>query len=124
MKRNPEFRISAFAGKEILEIILTGQFIENTVEILTNEIKKIIIAKGMRNVLVDIREMKGRLNIESAYWHVRRPLPDGPKINIVFLDSPDNSDFISFFEIIAVDAGLPVKCFTNIAEARHWFKRM
>jgi hypothetical protein len=123
MKKSSEYRISVFERKEILEIILTGQFTESAAGKMTNEVMNTIIAKGFRNILVDIRELKGRLNIESVYWLVRRPLPEGPKINIVLLDSPDNSDFIAYFEIIAVDAGLPVKCFTDIADARNWLTR-
>lgn len=122
MGKKSGHNISAFVNKGILEITMTGELIESNVERLQNEVAAIIKAKGVAILLVDIRDLDGRFMLESAYWQVRRPLPDGPKVNIAVLDYPDNSDFISSFESLAIDAGLPIKCFTDIDAARDWLK--
>ena len=54
MAKNAEYQISSSVNDGILEIILTGEVTESTVEKWSNEVIAIIKAKGVANVLQDL----------------------------------------------------------------------
>jgi len=118
MGRN-KYQISFSVNDGILEIILTEEFVSSSLEELQNEVADIIEAKGVKNVLVDVRAFNGRANIIETYASVRRPLP---KVNTAFVDTPENKDIASFLEDTAQNAGRSLKHFTDIDKARTWLK--
>ena len=74
MEKKEKYQISSSVDDEIIEIVLTGEFIESAVEELQNKVSDIIEAKGSTNVLVDIRTFNGRACIIETDISVRRPL--------------------------------------------------
>jgi len=122
MEKKEKYQISSSVDDEIIEIILTGEFIESAVEELQNKVADIIEAKGSTNVLVDIRTFNGRASIIETYISVRRPLPIRQKVNAAVVDLPENAEIMSFLETTALNAGWSLKCFTDIDAARAWLK--
>jgi len=122
MEKKEKYQISSSVDDEIIEIILTGEFIESAVEELQNKVADIIEAKGSTNVLVDIRTFNGRASIIETYISVRRPLPTILEVNVAVVDRPENAAVISYLETTASNAGRSLKCFTDIDKARTWLK--
>ena len=112
MEKKEKYQISSSVDDEIIEIILTGEFIESDVEELQNKVADIIEAKGLTNVLVDIRTFNGRASIISPRL----------KVNVAVVDRPENAAVISYLETTASNAGRSLKCFTDIDKARTWLK--
>ena len=121
MGKKSEYQISSSVNEGILEIIFTGEVTKSTVEKLAIEGAVIIIENGLKNVLVDIRALKGRLGIMDTYSFVRSP-SEKPRVNCAVADLPENAEYIKFLETTALNAGLSLNCFTDIDAARAWLK--
>lgn len=121
MEEKVGYQISTSERDGILEVVFTGEVTKNSVEKLAIDGASIIIGKGSKNVMVDIRSLKGRLGIMDTYSFVRTPY-EKPMVNCAVVDIPENSEYIEFLENTAVNAGLSLKCFTDIDAARAWLE--
>ena len=124
MENKPEYKISASEKDGILEIVLTGEVTKDTIRKLQNEIVDMEILRKIRNVLIDVRELKGRYRYTEGFFRVRDNPSDRPKIKTAIVDSPGNADFENFHEMIASNIGLSLKWFTDVDEARNWLKEL
>lgn len=120
MEQNEEYQISSSVKGTTLEIVLTGAETKNTVKNMKNEIDNIIIKSALRNVLIDCRDLKGRLSITDTYERVRMYPPEIYKVRLAIVDLPDNSEYQNFHENTSVNAGMKFKWFTDVEEARTW----
>jgi hypothetical protein len=121
MGKNVEYQASSSVNEGILEIIFTGEVTKNNVEKLASEGLFIIIEYGLKNVLVDVRALKGRLGIIDTYSFVRNP-SEKPRMIYALVDLPENAEYLEFLETTALNAGHSLKCFTDIDAARAWLK--
>jgi hypothetical protein len=119
MPDNVGYQTSSSVNEGILEIIFTGEVTKDTVEKLANEGLFIIIENGLKNVLVDVRALKGRLGIMDTYSIVRNP-SEKPSMNCALVDLPAHEEYIKFLETTAINAGHSLRCFTDIDAARAW----
>jgi hypothetical protein len=122
MKKKAEYQVSASVNDEILEIILTGEESDITSERMRKEIDNIIIASNIKNVLIDVRVLRGRLSISGTYERVRNHAPEINHVKLAVLDLPENAEYQKFHENTACNAGLSLKWFTDINAARTWLK--
>ena len=122
MEEKAEYQILASVKEGLLEIVLKGQVAERTVKNLANEMITIIKGNGIKNVLIDVRAIKGRFGLTKAFNSVRSYPPDILRVNSAVVDLPENADYQSFQETTSINAGLPFKGFTDIDSARDWLK--
>ena len=122
MEKKAGYLISSSVNDTIFEIILTSELKTDAIEELQNKVADIIDAKGVKNVLVDVRAFIEGASIIETYIFVRR-LTTKLKTNIAIVDLPENVDMASLLENKAQNAGRSLRCFTNIDEARTWLKR-
>ena len=122
MEEKAEYQILASVKEGLLEIVLKGQVAERTVKNLANEMITIIKGNGIKNVLIDVRAIKGRFGLTKAFNSVRSYPPDILRVNSAVVDLPENADYQSFQETTSINAGLPFKGFTDIDAARDWLK--
>jgi hypothetical protein len=122
MEKKAEYQISSSVNEGILKIVLTGEVIKTEIEKLVNEVIAIIKANGLKNVLVDVRTIKGRFGYAEVYSRVRSYPPDLLKVNFAVVDLPENADYESFHETTAQNAGMKLKWFTDIDAAIAWLK--
>jgi len=118
---NPDYQMTSSVRDAILEITMTGEVNKSGIYQLAAEGAAIIIEKGLKHVLVDIRTLKGRLGIMDTYSFVRTPA-ERPKVKFALVDLPENQDYLNFLETTAVNAGLSLKYFFDIDTARAWLK--
>jgi hypothetical protein len=124
MEEKPGYHLSTFVNEGVTEIVISGEVSENAVEKLQNEVFAIMKSTAARNVVVDVRAIKGRFGFFEAYFRVRNYPPDRPIVNTAVVDLPENQEFESFHETTARNAGLSLKCFTDIQAALDWLRSM
>lgn len=121
MVKEAEYGISASANDGIFEIVLTGKATKNNVEKLAIETAALVIEDGAKTILVDVRALQGRLGVLETYAIVRNPY-EKPKVKCAVVDLPENMEYIMFLETTSLNAGLLLKCFTDMDTARAWLK--
>jgi hypothetical protein len=124
MEEIPGYQLFTTVNEGITEIAISGEVAENAIEKLQNEVFAIMKSTAARNVVVDVRSVRGRFGFFEAYFRVRNYPPDRPIVNTAVVDLPENQEFQSFHETTARNAGLSFKCFTDIQAARTWLKSM
>jgi hypothetical protein len=67
------------------------------------------------NELINFQALNGE---RIAYIEARNIPPDRPRINTAFIDIAENKIYGSFYETIALNAGISFKWFTDIDAAR------
>lgn len=122
MAREKGYKISSSVNETILEITLTGEITEDAVPKLEFEVIDIIKSNNLKNLLVDFRSIKGRFGYIEAYERVRNYPPHRYKMKNAIVDIPEHSDYASFQETTARNAGLSWKSFTDMDAARAWLK--
>lgn len=122
MKENTNYRLSSSVNDGIVEIVITGVLTENTIDMLHDEVLKIIREKNARAMLVDVRAVKGPNEITEAYFRVRSIPPDIKILPSAIVELPENRDFQSFYETTAANIGMSMRFFADIEDARAWLK--
>jgi hypothetical protein len=120
MEKKADYQISSSVNDGILEIVITGRLADSDHDKMSNEV--IAIIKGVNDVLVDTRFLKGRLGILETYERVRHYPPYMYKTHIAMVDIMENADYESFYENTASNAGMKLKWFTDIDAARDWLQ--
>jgi len=117
------YQMLSYVNDGILEVVLTGKLTNRNVDKIMNEL--IVLQKSINtnDELIDVRKLRGRFNFSEADFFVKT-IPSGKhKMNTAFVDTAENADYNSFYEIAALNAGLSFKTFTDIDAARAWLKR-
>lgn len=123
MDNKPTYNISSSVNEGILELILSGEILENQISTMIKELNATILASGVKYILMDVRAIKGRYGYAGAYERVRsHPAEFYGRIKVAMVDLPENSDYRNFHETTALNAGLKLKWFTETDKARTWLK--
>ena len=122
MEKQAEYQISSSVHEEILEIVVTGEEVSSNSERMKNDIDNVIIKNNLKNVIIDVRVLKGRLGVTDTYQRVRNYHPDIRKFNVAIVDLPENAEYQNFHETTSQNAGLRFKWFTDMDTARDWLK--
>ncbi len=122
MEKNSDYQISSSVNDGILEIIMTGKSTNAEHDKILKEVIALIDASSAKNMLVDIRNLMGRLSITETYERVRNYPSHIYSTHIALVDIPENSDYQSFHETTAINAGMKLKIFTDIDAAKAWLK--
>jgi hypothetical protein len=123
MEPGYNYQISASVNEGILEIIFTGEITGYDVNKLHNDVIMIIKEEKPRGVLNDLRALKGRYeNFADAYFRTRDIPRNTIRIPSAVVDTPKDTEYQSFYETTAANAGILIKWFNDIEEARAWLK--
>jgi hypothetical protein len=122
MEKEIEYQISSSVNEGILEIILAGEVTGDTLKELRSEILALIKGNGVKNVLLDVRNIKGSMGYGQMYARVREYPLDLHTINIAFIDTSEKMDNESFYEVTGRNIGLNWKWFTETGAARDWLE--
>jgi hypothetical protein len=121
MGNKQTYNISTSENRGVLEIVITGIVTRNCYENVENEFDAIIKSTKAKKLLLDIRDVKGRVGYIEAYSRVRKYSPY-IHIKTAIIDIQENAEFQKFQERTAVNAGLSLKWFTDADAARIWLK--
>ena len=124
METRKDYQLSTSVNDGIIEIIITGEITNSTVDDLRNEVRTIAWSLNAKALLVDVRAVKERLGVTEAYYGVRSYPTDRSRISTAVVDLPEHETYQLFLETTAYNSGLRIKWFTNIDDARTWLKNM
>lgn len=98
---------------------------EKTIQ-MTRETFSAAASNGIRNILGDHSDLATEISILDIYNLPRtllREVVELPiKVAVVHSQDPAEKDKLAFFETTALNTGMQVKLFTNLEDARLWFK--
>ena len=120
MEKKAEYQISSSIHQDILELVLTGEETAGSSGQMKSDIDNLILKHNIRNVIVDVRALKGRLSVIDTYQRVRTYDPNIRKFHLALVDLPENEEYQRFHETTAINAGLRFKYFTDIDKAKAW----
>ncbi len=125
MEEKPACQLTAFENNDITEIVITGELKERDLENLQDEVTAIIAnADSGHSVLIDVRALQGYFCYSEVFFHIRQYPPDIYRVNIAFVDIPQNADFQTFQERTSTGAGMNFKWFTHMDTARSWLRSL
>lgn len=121
MDNKPTYNISASENDCIVEVVITGEVADHYIDTLEHEVQAILKPMNPKKLLANVSSLKIKRSVTDIYIRVRK-YPPLLRIKTAVVDIPEHSDFQSFHETTARNAGITMKCFTDIDEARKWLK--
>ena len=122
MKKKSTYHISISVNEEIVEIVITGNVTKDSIGKLKNKVEAIAKSHSAKKLLCDVRALETRFGYAETYFRITESPTFFHNINIAFVDIPENSDLRAFHEYTSNNAGLSLKWFTDIDDARAWLK--
>ncbi len=120
MANNTKYIISPSVNEGILEIVLTGKLTESDGLNMTNEVSDLVKNNNINKVIINVSDLDGRLSITDTYLRVRSYPPHMYRIQLAIVDVVEQDVYERYHEATSLNAGMKVKCFTDINEARAW----
>jgi hypothetical protein len=124
MENGTDYQLSTSVNEGIIEIVFTGEVTADAVKKLQNEVFAIVKSINARDLIIDVRALKGRFGVTEAYYRVRSYSLDTARVNTAIVDIEENAAYESFHETTAKNVGRSLKSFTDIDAARAWLKSM
>ncbi|MBN1546982.1 MAG: hypothetical protein JW902_10005 [Syntrophaceae bacterium] len=115
------YQIEVSWDEEILEIIIIGRASKENAGEIAQEVFRIAGENKPKRMLIDCRNVQGRLSIGDTYYHVRG-YPN-VRIKAAVLDILENKSYYSFHEAAAKNLGFPIKYFNHVDGAKAWLQQ-
>ena len=122
MDENNTYGLSSSMREGILEIVMTGELTNKTINSLHDEVINIIKEKKANAVLCDVRSITGPQEFAEAYFRARSLPTDVQMLPSAIVEKSVNRDFKAFYETTSANAGHMIKWFTDVNSARAWLK--
>ena len=107
-----------------LYVHVLGERTQDAVISLTRELSQKAIERGFTRILVDVRELKGWLQVMESNYIVTTEFPkfrgSGLKRAAILDREPAEPQRWSFFETVAQNRGFELRVFTELDLARQW----
>jgi hypothetical protein len=115
------YSISTSENNGIVEIVFTGEIKKGSIKEVVDELHTIIKPMNAKKLLQDFSSLKMPREYVEVYERVRK-YPPHLCVKTAVVDLPQYADFESFHETTARNAGIDMKWFSDIDEARKWLK--
>jgi hypothetical protein len=122
MNDMPEYQLSASVQDGITVVIVTGKAEESSIRETARRVMEMVMEKNIQEMLIDVRAFQGRRSATDTYFRVRSYPRSFVSPRLAFVDTDENAEYQAFHELTARNAGLPVRCFTDIDVAWAWLK--
>ena len=118
MEKKSEYQISAYANDGFFEVVITGNAIGSDFEKMMNEVNVILKANNAKKAIFDFCALEGRIEHTEIYRFVRNHHSVIFDIKSAMVDLPENAHYKTALK----NACLSLNWFTDIDDARKWFK--
>ena len=112
--------------EEILWVKATGTRSLETVLAMSNDILTACVEHNTKKILVDVRQLEGRLRSIDSYELFSRHAPKIRDLNIItrnaIVDLEEFGSSYNFLETVAVNRGFNSRVFTDLDEAVKWLE--
>lgn len=115
-------KINYKAFSDHLRVSITGHGTKEAWAKISGDISGIIDKYGLKNIMVDLREVTGRLSVFDSVEHIENYPHEMKLRNYAVLDKPENKTQNQFFENAAYNRGYRIFFFTDEAEAVKWLQ--
>ena len=115
------YQVVASPQGDVLQIKLTGDTDGHADEIARDVFEQ-IEATRTRKLLIDTRQLKGRLGLGSMYLHMQRYPGNTPRLKTAVVDLPEHTEFATFHELAAGNMGYSIRYFEDTKSAWDWLK--
>jgi len=106
----------------MIDLETLGWNTKNPDLLLRAEVVTIVREKAAKAMLCDVGALKGPNEITTAYFRARSVPQEVKRLPCAIVELSGNSDYQSFYETTAANAGLTMKYFTDIEAARAWLR--
>jgi hypothetical protein len=122
INETPEYQLSASVQDGTTVVVITGEATESSIQESRRRVTAIIREGDIKELLINVCGFKGRRSYVNTYLRVRSYPADLVQPRIAFVDTEENAEYRKFHETTARNAGVPLRCFTDIEAARAWLK--
>ncbi len=120
MNNTPEYQLSASVQDGITVVVIAGEANESNIQESRKRVTAIIRERNIKELLIDVRAFRGPRSYVNTYLRVRSYPMDLVQPRIAFVDNEENAEYRTFHETTARNAGVPLRCFSDIEAARAW----
>jgi stage II sporulation SpoAA-like protein len=118
------FQITTSWKGDILELFITGRVIKQNAKDIALDVFKINAEYKPTLMLIDCRELEGRLGLADAYGLVSEyPVEHHTTSKTAVVENAENSEIFTLQQNAATNAGYPVRYFTDETRAKNWLLR-
>jgi len=119
-----EYEIKSSEVGDVFVVVMEGQGTESSVREIVGRCYEMMSESSKEKVLVDIRQIAGRVSLPSVY-HLFRNLPRRPpeKTKTAILDLLENRGWEEFMATTAFNVGVRFRNFYDFDEAMSWLNR-
>ena len=118
------YELSSTFSPDHLKFIARGARTREAVASIAEEIVAKCTSQQVSRVLVDVRNLEGRLSITDSFMLFIHEFPQLRKQGVVkkaaIVDQKSNQERLHFFETIARNRGFKIRTFTDAEEAACW----
>jgi hypothetical protein len=104
----------------ILDIAIRGDHDPGLILDMILEVVKLARQPGVKCLLIDIRELRGRASFSESYFNIRSIPADSPRLKTAVLELPEHIEKGVFFDTAAGNMGFTVKHFIHEGDALSW----
>lgn len=115
-----EYQITSSIVDARLELTLSGHSTVGNAETIAREVIEKIKEAGQGDVLIDVRNIRGRLGFVKTYYLIRALPETDQSEKTAVVDLEENRPSFEFHELTAANAGYHIRFFTDMEEARQW----
>ncbi len=114
------WRIETDPRVQYLAIRILGDAGARVAEEIAAAILREVAAHPCSRVLVDIREVEGRLRVLDTFDLVSSYHSSAQGIRAAIVDLPENRSWFEFYETVSANRGYHHRIFTDLEEAIRW----
>ena len=115
-----DYRIEQQLTGDIMRVSIYGTANEANAGSIAQDVFRIVDMNDAVRLLVDVRQLKGRLSPGDAYWHVLKYPAYAARTKVGVVDLEENRPYDSFFQAMCKNRGFVLEFFEDVAAAERW----
>ena len=118
------YKIIKTKHKNYFQITIKGKVSSENADKIATEVLTLVAKHKINKLLVDIREIIGRIGTIETYSMVLNYPQDKlfKSVRTAIIELPENADYFNFYEDAARNLGFPTTVFTDPNEAISWLQ--
>jgi hypothetical protein len=122
-----DYKLAIETKNDVLWVKATGTRSRETVLDMSGDVLEACVKERVKKVLIDVRELQGRLLPKDSYDIAAKHFPKIRDPNVItqaaLVDLEEFRDQYRFFENVAVNRGFNLRIFPNVEDALQWLAK-
>ena len=117
------YQIGVSWNDNILQMVITGEASSEIANKIAQEVIAILVENRPKRVLIDCRNLKGRLGIIDTYFLIKNYPGKHAVPKLAILDIAEKESYYAFQKVIAANVSLnSLRYFSDSDEAMSWLR--